>query len=160
VDVDDLVAGVAGSFALGVAERGGRLELSPAPGDARALADEVHLAGAVGNLIDNAVKHAAGAPDIDVGVRITDGRLEISVADRGPGVPEAERERVFEKYYRGHTGNRHDVKGFGLGLSYVKLVAEAHGGRASLAARRGGGTLATLRLPRLDGDEAGKGDRT
>jgi two-component system phosphate regulon sensor histidine kinase PhoR len=159
VDVGGLVADVAASFVLDVAERGGRLSVAPAAPDARALADDVHLAGAVANLIDNAVKHAGGAPEIDVGVRSADGRLEISVADRGPGVPESERERVFEKYYRGHTGNRHDVKGFGLGLSYVKLVAEAHGGRAVLSSRRGGGTLATLILPRLDGSGPGRGAR-
>ncbi|MBC8426215.1 hypothetical protein H8E07_19035 [bacterium] len=159
VDVDGLVADVAASFALGVSERGGRLDVSPAAGDARAMADAVHLAGAVANLIDNAVKHAPAAPQIDVEVRRESGHLAITVADRGPGVPEPERERVFDKYYRGHTGNRHDVKGFGLGLSYVKLVAEAHGGRATLEARRGGGTRATLRLPRLNGGGSGAGAR-
>jgi len=159
VDVDALVADVAASFALSIAERGGRLDVSPADRTVRSMADAVHLAGAVANLIDNAVKHAAEAPQIDVEVRRRDDHLAITVADRGPGVPEPERERVFDKYYRGHTGNRHDVKGFGLGLSYVKLVAEAHGGRATLEARRGGGTRAILRLPRLDGDSPGAGAR-
>ena len=91
------------------------------------------------------VSGLVGRPELSRGTR--DRQLSISVADRGPGVPRADRERVFEPYYRVPTGDRHDVKGHGLGLSYVRLVARAHGGRVWLEDNAGGGTLAVLRIP-------------
>ena len=73
--------------------------------------------------------------------------LVVQVNDRGPGVDRNDRERVFEPYYRCPTGDRHDVKGHGLGLSYVRLVARAHGGEARIGDNPVGGTRAALRIP-------------
>ena len=148
LELDALVAESARAFALQVEQRGGALEVEADTG-AVLDADPVHLGAAISNLVDNAVKYAAGPPDVRVTTRRDADDLIVEVADRGPGVAEADRERVFEKYFRGHTGNRHDVKGFGLGLSYVRLVAEAHAGTARLDARPGGGAVATLRVPVL-----------
>ncbi len=147
VDLDALVADAAGGFALQVERSDGELIVEAGAGGAQVDADAVHLGAAVANLVDNAVKYAEGPPRVCVATRREGDELVVEVADRGPGVPEADRERVFEKYFRGHTGNRHDVKGFGLGLSYVRLVAEAHGGTVRLDARSGGGAVAALRLP-------------
>jgi two-component system phosphate regulon sensor histidine kinase PhoR len=155
--LDALVAEAAAAFALQVERRGGELTVACGVGDARVAADPVHLAAAVSNLIDNAVKYAVGPPAIRVSTRRDGDALVVEVADRGPGVAEQDRDRVFDKYFRAHTGNRHDVKGFGLGLSYVRLVVEAHGGRAALTPRPGGGVAATLRLPAASASPAGEG---
>jgi len=151
LEVDALVSGVVASFELRAGAHGGRIAFEPGVPATRVAADEVHLAGAVGNLLDNALKYTLDAPEITVSTRVEASWLVIDVADRGPGIAEADRRRVFEKYYRGQTGNRHDVKGFGLGLSYVEMMVEAHGGRVDLTGRPGGGTVARVRLP-LAGD--------
>ena len=100
------------------------------------------------NPAENVDKYSEGAPAVVVGTEDDDGRILLRVSDRGVGVAPRDRERVFDRYYRCSTGARHDVKGFGLGLSYVKLVVEAHGGTVTLAGRPGGGTAVTVALPR------------
>jgi two-component system phosphate regulon sensor histidine kinase PhoR len=149
VDLNEIAAGVIQAFSLPVERHHGVLTFRSDTESARVSGDEVHLTSVIGNLVDNAVKYADGAPEITVSTRSDGEGVVLEVADRGPGVADSDLGQVFEKYYRGHTGNRHDVKGFGLGLSYVKLVVEAHGGRVRLAARPGGGTVATVHLPRL-----------
>jgi len=119
-------------------------------------ADEVHLSGMVGNLLDNAVKYSPMKPDIEVATLNDGDKLIITVSDRGMGVPARDHQRVFDRYYRCQRGDRHDVKGFGLGLSYVRLMAEAHGGGVSLHGRSGGGTEVRLSLP-LSGSEGDTG---
>jgi two-component system phosphate regulon sensor histidine kinase PhoR len=91
--------------------------------------DEVHFSNILANLIDNALKYAKNKPTIKVQTKNTvEGKLLIQVQDNGIGIPKEDHKRIFEQFYRVHTGNRHDVKGFGLGLSYVKKIIEAHGG--------------------------------
>lgn len=147
LDGHGLVGAVAESFGLRVDSLGGRLVVDRANSPAPLAADEVHLVAALDNLLENAVKYASGPPDIHVTSTVSGGHLEIRVADRGPGVPRVDRERVFEPYYRCPTGDRHDVKGHGLGLSYVRLVARAHGGEVRLDENPGGGAVAVLKIP-------------
>lgn len=147
LDGNRLVAGVAEIFALHVEERGGHLELDAAAPRADLRGDEMHLAAALDNLLDNALKYSTGAPEITLATADRDGSFVVTVSDRGPSVPRADHERVFEPYYRCPTGDRHDVKGHGLGLSYVRLVARAHGGDVTLDRNPGGGTRVILRLP-------------
>jgi len=153
VDLNELTASVTRSCALRVERQAGSLDFQPYIEPVRVSGDEVHLASVIDNLVDNAIKYAAGAPEITVSTRRDGETIILEVADRGPGIADKDLGQVFEKYFRGHTGNRHDVKGFGLGLSYVKLVIEAHGGRVKLAARTGGGAVATIRLPRLPAEQ-------
>jgi len=101
------------------------------------------------NLIDNAAKYSpAGAP-IDVGARRVGGELHFWVADRGPGIVDDDRERIFEPYYRRRVGDA-DLAGAGLGLSIAKGIAEAQGGHLTFAARDGGGSVFTLSVPAMD----------
>jgi signal transduction histidine kinase len=98
------------------------------------------------NLLDNARRY--GGPDIDVTLRDGDGQVEIRIEDRGPGIPDAERERVFEPYVRLETSRARHTGGAGLGLAMARAVARAHGGDVRLEAREGGGTRAIVTLSR------------
>jgi two-component system sensor histidine kinase KdpD len=101
------------------------------------------------NLLDNAAKYSPADSVVDVRVRRRADRLVIDVMDRGPGVAEAERERIFESFYR-PAGQRPDVRGHGLGLSIARGLAEAQGGTVRYAPRSGGGSVFTLELPSAD----------
>jgi signal transduction histidine kinase len=97
------------------------------------------------NLLENARRYGAGSV-IEVGVRRVGDRAELSVCDRGPGVPEAERERIFEPFYR-PAGAREREGGVGLGLALVRQIAQRHGGEAKCLPREGGGSCFTVLLP-------------
>lgn len=112
--------------------------------------DRTHLDGVLSNLLDNAIRYRGEAvPDLTLTVWHEGGSQQVTVdiADRGIGVPEADRERIFERFHRVPTGDRHDVKGFGLGLHYVRTILDAHGASIRCLPREGGGTLFRLQLP-------------
>ena len=116
-------------------------------------ADPVHLGNVVHNLLDNASKYTPDAPRIRVSTSNDNGALSLAVTDNGIGMHQDDCRRAFDRYFRVSTGNVHDVKGFGLGLSYVKLMVEAHGGAVSIHSRPGEGTRveATFPASRLTG---------
>jgi signal transduction histidine kinase len=120
------------------------------PGEEKmASGDPQRLAQAVGNLVDNAVDalrdHAAGR--IEATLSLGDDRWSVSVRDNGPGIPEADQPHVFRRFYRVGQDRSRDRGGVGLGLSLVRAIAVAHGGRAILDSRPGHGTVVTLELP-------------
>jgi signal transduction histidine kinase len=147
VDLHDLIAKAAGAFALQVESRGGRITLDLRAGLHRLSGDAVFLSNIIHNLLDNANKYSTGAPEITIATRNEDSRVIVRVSDRGCGIAAEHQKKVFEKYYRVPTGNLHDVKGFGIGLSYVKLLVEAHSGLISLHSEPGVGTDVEVRLP-------------
>ncbi len=147
VDVHDLIGKAAGTFALQVESRGGRITLDLRAGAHTLSGDAVFLSNIVHNLLDNANKYSPNAPEITLATLNEDGMLVVRVSDRGCGIAAEHQKKVFEKYYRVPTGNLHDVKGFGIGLSYVKLLVEAHGGSISLHSEEGVGTDIEVRLP-------------
>ena len=109
--------------------------------DLRVMADRFHLANVLRNLLDNAVKYAGPHPHIGIRTGYTsDGHLYLSVSDDGPGIPHSQRRRIFEKYYRIPTGDRHNVRGYGIGLYYCRLVVEKMGGSIRVTDRPGGGS--------------------
>jgi signal transduction histidine kinase len=127
-------------------EAGVELELDSSA-DAPVPADRKLVRRAVENLLTNAVRYSPRPGRVEVGVRPEDGGVEIGVADRGPGVPELLREALFEKFGSVEAARGHARRGHGLGLYLVKLVAAAHGGRATARAREGGGSVFGLWLP-------------
>lgn len=113
-------------------------------------ADRVHLTNVLCNLLDNAVRYTKGRPVINVALRILNdkGRFELQVSDNGIGIPKEHLRRIFDRFYRVPTGDRHDVKGFGLGLHYVKSMVEAHGGSIRCESEVGTGSTFVIELPK------------
>jgi len=109
-------------------------------------ADEIHFSNLISNLIDNAIKYAAAAPIITISTYIKGSSIFVTVADNGIGMTDETVKRIFEKFYRAHTGNLHNVKGFGLGMSYVKTVIDAHKGHISVASKLGEGSVFTVQM--------------
>lgn len=109
--------------------------------------DVTHIKNALTNLIDNAAKYCASQPEINIILRNGDGRVSLAVQDNGLGIDKTKQAMLFDKFYRVHTGNVHDVKGFGIGLNYVRIIARAHGGDVTCASQLGKGSIFTLILP-------------
>ena len=109
--------------------------------------DILHLKNAIGNLIDNAVKYCDKKPEIDIVLTSTSQEISISIQDNGIGIDRQHQKFLFTKFYRVPTGNVHNVKGFGLGLNYVRLIVKAHGGVISCKSELGKGSIFTLTFP-------------
>jgi two-component system, OmpR family, phosphate regulon sensor histidine kinase PhoR len=109
--------------------------------------DTNHISNVINNLLDNANKYSPEKPDISVSTRNVSSGVEITITDKGIGMSKEARKRIFEKFYRVHTGNVHDVKGFGLGLAYVKTIVTAHQGSIDVRSELGKGSSFILFLP-------------
>jgi two-component system phosphate regulon sensor histidine kinase PhoR len=147
VDMHELVQEVVQSFEVLLEERSGTCLMELNAAHALVNGDRMHLTNALFNLVDNAVKYSTGPPQ----VRITTGndhrKLRIDVADKGIGIRKDDLGNIFERFFRVHTGNVHDVKGFGLGLHYVAETVRAHGGKVHVKSTWGEGSTFTLELP-------------
>ncbi len=150
----DLLAAVAESFSLQIEQRGGELVQALQAADHEVRGDRVHLESIFSNLVDNAVKYSPEAPQVKIATAVVDGFLVVKVTDQGMGIERDNQRRVFEKYYRCPTGNRHDVKGYGLGLSFVQSLVAAHHGFVELNSLGGQGTTVTVSLPLLTSETA------
>ena len=125
-----------------------------AESDVEAWADRMHLANIVCNLLENAIKYSAEAVTIRIDYRMCeDGMLQITVADNGFGIVKADQRYVFDKFYRSETVKNKSIPGIGLGLSYVKLLVEAHGGTITFESTEGQGTTFTIIIPQTDGKD-------
>jgi len=110
-------------------------------------ADEVHLTNIIFNLLDNANKYSPEKPQISIQTEETPEGIAIRVSDKGIGMTKESIKNIFEKFYRVPTGNLHDVKGFGLGLSYVKKIVEEHKGKIRVQSKLGEGSTFEIILP-------------
>jgi two-component system phosphate regulon sensor histidine kinase PhoR len=148
LDTHQIIRKVADNMALQMQEKNGRIDLRLGAGDPNIEADEVHFSNIIFNLLDNAMKYSSQSPEIIVEtLKHGNGMLTIRVKDNGIGMDRETQARIFEKFYRAHTGNIHNVKGFGLGLSYVKAIVEAHDGRIKVESAPGKGSTFTITLP-------------
>ncbi|RYY39653.1 MAG: HAMP domain-containing histidine kinase [Chitinophagaceae bacterium] len=156
LDAHQIIQDVADNFILRLQEKGGSLELKLDADNALIYADEVHFSNLVNNLMDNAVKYSKEnvAPRIQLSTRADDRRFFIRIEDNGIGMNRETLKRIFEKFYRAHTGNIHNVKGFGLGLSYVKGVVEAHQGHIKAESTLGKGSAFTMDFPLFQEQES------
>jgi two-component system phosphate regulon sensor histidine kinase PhoR len=147
--VHEVIKDVVDNFALQLQEKGGKAELLLNAANDLVNADEVHFSNMINNLIDNAVKYAKENTPLLLKIMTqSNGKnLTVRVEDNGIGMNKETVKRVFERFYRAHTGNLHNVKGFGLGLSYVKTVVEAQGGEIKADSVLGKGSVFFLDLP-------------
>ncbi|MFK8055394.1 MAG: sensor histidine kinase [Saprospiraceae bacterium] len=148
VNVNELLTEAAVSMGLQIEKVEGSIETVLEATSPLVFADRTHLSNIMHNLIDNAMKYSRDAPKITVRTEDTKTGVTVSVSDRGIGMTKEDQRQIFEKFFRVHTGNRHDVKGFGLGLSYVKAIVDAHRGNVSVDSTLGEGSTFTVEFPR------------
>jgi len=147
VDVHELLAEAKENFDINQLEQGGSIQLDLQAGTPVIHADPVHVTNVVYNLLDNAVKYCDQKPQITVRTSNDKKGLLIEIADNGIGMKREDLKMIFDKFYRVPTGNLHNVKGFGLGLYYVKLIIDSHGGKIDVKSKPGEGTTFSVFLP-------------
>jgi two-component system sensor histidine kinase SenX3 len=156
VSLDDVVAEAVDRSRLTAEARGITLVCGTVRG-LKVMGDSRQLVTAVGNLVDNAVRYGPERSRVAVSINEVDGPdghiAELSVTDEGPGIAQAERDRIFERFYRVDSARSRDTGGTGLGLAIVKHVAAGHGGEATVWSAEGTGSTFTLRLPVAAGSE-------
>ena len=145
IELDHVVREAASAVSGAARNRGVTLELAPTK--CRAIADGALLRRALENLVANAIRYAPPGSTVECSARLAHGRCTIEVADRGPGVPDAQKPMLFTKFAAVEPSMRRTRRGFGLGLYLVDLVARAHGGSAVVRDRDGGGTVFAIELP-------------
>jgi signal transduction histidine kinase len=143
----EIIQTEAARIARWVQDRGGSIELDLSATNDKISGDSVHISGIIANLLDNANKYSPKNPKIVIRTKNSPNQIAIEVIDNGVGMDRDALQKVFDKFYRVPTGNVHDVKGFGLGLSYVKSMAEVHGGKVSVTSELGKGSVFILTLP-------------
>jgi len=143
----DLVVGALNNINLQVEEKGGKLEVEMSAENDVINADEVHFTNLINNLLDNAVKYSKENLHIKLSTKNAGNQFKIKIEDNGIGMNKETLHRIFEKFYRAHTGNVHNVKGFGLGLSYVKTMVEAHHGTIKAESVLGKGSSFCISIP-------------
>ena len=144
-----LIDAALNNITLQVEERGGKLAVNKAAQKEMIMADEVHFTNLINNLLDNAVKYSNEHPIIKLSTQNIGKQLRIKIEDNGIGMNKETLSRIFEKFYRAHTGNVHNVKGFGLGLSYVKTMVDAHKGTIKAESTPGKGSSFIVTIPVL-----------
>jgi len=147
VDINRIISGAIKNFELQVKKDGGKINTFLDLNLPLVLVDEEHLANVVHNLLDNACKYSPDIPDISITTKTQNRDVIISIEDHGIGMSKDQMKKIFDKFYRVPTGNVHDVKGFGLGLNYVKKMVEAHNGQIEVKSELQKGSMFTIKLP-------------
>ncbi len=147
VDMNKIMQVAYENTLIKIEDRGGKLSFNWAAGEVNVKGDELHLSNIIFNLLDNANKYSPETPKIDLSAIRKKEMLEIHIKDEGQGIPREHISKIFDKFYRVPTGNVHNVKGFGLGLSYVKNIVEAHKGSIRCKSELGKGSEFIIQLP-------------
>ena len=152
LDLNEMVEQIAQTFTLRVEHTGGKIYTQIEAVDSAIYVDEVHFQNAITNLMDNAVKYRKQDEPLDIYIRTWNDadKLYLSIRDTGQGIKKENLRKIFDKFYRVHTGNKHDVKGFGLGLAYVKKVVDLHQGEIKAESEVGKGTKFTISLQKFE----------
>jgi two-component system, OmpR family, phosphate regulon sensor histidine kinase PhoR len=147
VDIHEIIRSAVANFALQIEQREGYLQLDLQADPPVVEGDPTHIASMIHNLLDNANKYSPDKPEIAIRTRNVPRGVEVAIRDKGLGISREARRHIFDKFYRVHTGNLHDVKGFGLGLSYVKAMMDAHHGEVRVESETGKGSTFFLFFP-------------
>lgn len=146
-DLQQLVEEVMGSMRLQFEKVKAHVQLQAGEGDLSISADRLHITSVIFNLLDNALKYSGEKPDITVSIQRNEEGLELKVTDNGIGIPAVYRKKVFDKFFRVPSGDTHNVKGHGLGLSYVAHVVDRHNGNIRVDSEPGKGSSFIIQLP-------------
>lgn len=147
LDLHNLIRDVVRTSSMQVSRRNGHVELELNAELQHVTGDRIHLTNLLYNLLDNAIKYTEKEPRIRIRTQSNDEGVTVSIMDNGIGIPSSEHRKIFDRLYRVPTGNIHNAKGFGLGLSYVKIVVERHGGSIRLESQPGKGSTFHIQLP-------------
>jgi two-component system phosphate regulon sensor histidine kinase PhoR len=147
VDLHELIRQAVDHLSLQVHQREGTISTQLDASHPIIQGDHNHLSNVIHNLLDNANKYSDHSPEIAISTINVNGGIQIMVEDKGIGMTKEDQKHIFDKFYRVHTGNLHDVKGFGLGLSYVKTITTAHQGSIEVKSELGKGSKFSIYLP-------------
>jgi two-component system phosphate regulon sensor histidine kinase PhoR len=153
VHAHKLIESALKNYQLQIQDKDGKVELKFDAKNDEIIADENHFTNLLSNLFDNAIKYSKENLVLKIATCNTGKSLQIKIQDNGIGMNKETVKRVFEKFYRAHTGNLHNVKGFGLGMSYVKTVIDVHKGRIKVDSTLGKGSCFTVEVPLADKNE-------
>lgn len=148
LDIHELIHKVTDSLALQIKSSNGSLNFALNADDPTVFGDRQHLSNVIINLIENAIKYSIEKPDILINTQLKDKYLMISVTDHGIGIPKKSLGEIFNNFYRVPKGNVHNVKGYGLGLGYVKKIINLHKGKIQVQSEEGKGSTFTIYLPK------------
>jgi len=149
LDFHELIQETLNHFSLQIEHKAGQCQVNLKAQHFVVNGDKTHFTNALYNLVDNAIKYSDGKPELLVQTRNHSQHLIIDITDHGIGIDPAFRTKVFDRYFRIPTGNVHDVKGFGLGLTYTKKIVELHGGTVEIQSEKGMGTTFKITLPHV-----------
>jgi two-component system phosphate regulon sensor histidine kinase PhoR len=145
--IHSIIEKVADTMEIQAHQKNGRIRLQLDAEEPVIYGDTEHLSNLVTNLLDNAIKYSIDAPEILVETKNADKGLILSVQDKGIGMTKSVQSKIFERFYRLNSGNIHDVKGFGLGLNYVRAIIDAHKGNITVTSEPGKGSRFDIYLP-------------
>lgn len=147
VNIHETIEQVLTNLSVQIEQKSGVVNLELDAEKPEIEADDVHVTNIIYNLLDNANKYSPDTPDITIKTENEEGFLKITITDKGIGMTKEQLNKIFDRFYRVPTGNRHDVKGFGLGLSYVKKMVESHQGMIQVESKIGEGSIFEVYLP-------------
>ncbi|MBU2940609.1 HAMP domain-containing histidine kinase [Lacinutrix sp. C3R15] len=147
VNLHDLIEDAITHVELIIEDKKGYLKTNLNAEKTSVLANDTHFTNVIVNILDNAIKYSPGAPEIEVSTENVGENILLKIKDHGSGMSKVAQKRVFEKFYREHTGDIHNVKGHGLGLAYVKRMVDDHQGYISVESEKEKGSTFTIRLP-------------
>jgi two-component system phosphate regulon sensor histidine kinase PhoR len=147
IDLHEIIKAAVENFSLQVEKKNGKVSYDLRAQNSILVADSIHIGNVIHNLLDNANKYSPSEPNIMVATHSVPNGIEVTFTDNGIGINREDRKYIFDKFYRVHTGNLHDVKGFGMGLSYVKAIVDAHGGKIEVKSELGKGSTFIVFLP-------------
>ena len=146
VNLQEVVEDAISHVSLIVEDRGGYIKTHYGALKSAVLANESHLTNVIVNLLDNAVKYSDDEPKIDIYSENVKNSVILKIRDQGTGMSKAVQKRIFEKFYREHTGDIHNVKGHGLGLAYVKRILDDHDAEIYVESEKGKGSTFIIKL--------------
>ena len=147
LDAHELIENAIAHVQLLIDDRKGKIKKHLQAENSDILANEMHFTNVIVNILENAIKYSPEAPDIDIYTEVAHNKLVIRIQDKGQGMSKAVLKKIFEKFYREHTGDLHNVKGHGLGLAYVKRIVKYHDGEVYAESEKGKGSTFVIKVP-------------